>query len=85
MIGAILEAGIELLGDAGWESQYQLAYDLHLEAGECEYMAGNADPAEELFEELLVNGKSSLEKAKVYGLRSHLYTMQGRHEESIKA
>lgn len=76
-------AGLNLLGEERWESDYALTFDLHLSAAECEYLCGNFDRAEKSFEPLLARAKTALDKAKVYRLRSVQYENLSRYEDAL--
>jgi predicted ATPase len=64
-----LEAGLGLLGEAHWESDYELVFALHLEAAACQYLCGNFDQAEQQFATLILRARTALDKARVYNLR----------------
>lgn len=62
-------AGIALVADRRWHTDYELAFALHLEAAECSYLCGHFDEAEQRFEGLLKQAATTLDKASVYRLR----------------
>jgi predicted ATPase len=78
-----LEAGISLVGEARWESDYEFTFALHLEAAECQYLCGNFDEAEKIFELLLSHAKTRLDKAKVYRLRGVQYENMSRYADAL--
>ena len=78
-----LRAGLSLLTDARWESDYELAFALHLETAECFYLCGDYDEAEEMFELLLSRSKTNLDKARVYRLRSVQYENMSRYADAL--
>jgi transcriptional regulator with GAF, ATPase, and Fis domain/tetratricopeptide (TPR) repeat protein len=80
---AYFAAGAGLLGEHRWESDYELAFELHLAAAECRYLCGEFEAAERCFEWLLVKAKSALDKAKVYGLRSVQYENLSRYDDAL--
>ena len=49
-------AGMALLDERDWGSQYELMFSLWLERAECEFLTGNFDKAEQLIAELLQRG-----------------------------
>jgi predicted ATPase len=51
-----LTAGMDLLDEQDWDSQYELMFSLRLERAECEFLCGNFESAEQLIEELLERG-----------------------------
>jgi predicted ATPase/transcriptional regulator with GAF, ATPase, and Fis domain len=77
------KAGARLLGEERWESDYDLTFALHLEAAECQYLCGNFDEAELEFDALLERARTSLDKARVYGLRSVQYENLSRYEDAL--
>ena len=60
-----LAAGMALLDESDWGSQYELTFNLWLERAECEFLAGNFDEAERLIAELLQRGSSKVDQAAV--------------------
>ncbi|HSE97459.1 MAG TPA: GAF domain-containing protein, partial [Blastocatellia bacterium] len=76
-------AGIALLAEDRWGSHYDLIYSLHLEAGECEYLCGHFDKAEEGFELLIARASTSLDKARVYRLQSVQYENLSRYADAL--
>jgi predicted ATPase/transcriptional regulator with GAF, ATPase, and Fis domain len=77
------EAGSSLLSENHWESDYDLAFDLGLGAAECQYLCGDFDEAERRFESLLGRAKTSLDKARVYRLRSVQYENMSRYADAV--
>jgi predicted ATPase/GAF domain-containing protein len=75
--------GLELLPPDGWNREYQLAFDLHLEAAESQYLTGAFDSAERVFESVLDHAATPLEKAKVHAPRMVLYENLSRWPEAI--
>ncbi len=78
-----LRAGLGLVTEALWDSDYGLAFALHLEAAECQYLCGNFDEAEQQFALLLHRATTSLDKAKVYRLRSVQYENMSRYADAL--
>ncbi|HXU37698.1 MAG TPA: sigma 54-interacting transcriptional regulator [Blastocatellia bacterium] len=77
------EAGIALMNKARWESDYDLAFALNLEAGECQYLCGNFDEAEQRFKALLGRAKTNVDKAMVYRLRMVQYENTSRYADAL--
>ena len=46
-----------------WQTDYDLAFELHSEAFECEYLTANFERADQLFKALIANARSKLDKA----------------------
>jgi PAS domain S-box-containing protein len=78
-----LSAGLDLVGDELWSSDYDLAFALHLEAAECQYHCGNFAEAEQHFPLLLQRAASSLDRAKAYRLRSVQYENMSRYADAL--
>ncbi|MCP4136377.1 MAG: AAA family ATPase [bacterium] len=77
-------AGMILLDQRGWELDYELIYTLFLERAECEYLIGNFDYADSLFDRLLGKAARSVEKARVYDKKIVLNTNLGNHEKAVE-
>ena len=78
-----LKAGLSLLTEERWESDYALAFGLNVEAAECQYLCGNFEEAEQRFGLLLGRATSSLDKARVYRLRSVQYENMSRYGDAV--
>ena len=79
----LLLAGIELLDDAAWQREHELAFALHLEAAECRYLCGQFDAALAQSAQLLERAATSIERARVIRLRSVQLENMARYGESI--
>ena len=64
-----LAAGMALLDESDWGSQYELMFGLWLERAECEFLTGNFDKAEQLIAELLQRAASKVDQAAAYQLK----------------
>ena len=80
---AYLKAGLSLLREERWESDYSLAFELNIEAAECQYLCGNFDEAEQRFDLLRGRAMTSLDKARVYRLRSVQYENMSRYGDAL--
>ncbi|WP_333203470.1 MULTISPECIES: serine/threonine-protein kinase PknK [unclassified Microcoleus] len=78
-----LNVGLGLLVDDSWESQYELTFNLHLEAAETEYINTNYERSQQLSETSQKQAKTLLEKGKVYELRIQLEMSQNRRISAI--
>ena len=78
-----LTAGLSLVTEALWDSEYGLAFALHLEAAECQYLCGNFAEAEREFAVLLQRAATRLDKARVYRLRSVQYENMSRYADAL--
>lgn len=77
------QAGLGLLTEEHWESDYDLAFALHLEAAESQYLCGHFDATERQFELLLRHAATSLDQARVYRLRSLQYENMSRYADAL--
>ncbi|MEH2390106.1 MAG: AAA family ATPase [Nostoc sp.] len=74
---------MNLLAENAWIQQYEQTFTLFKEQAECEFLTGNLEPAEELFELLFLKAESHVEKANIYMLQIRLYQVVGRYEEAL--
>jgi len=79
-----LGTGLELLDDDAWSADYGLAYALHLEQMECQYLSRDFAEAERLFEIIIVKAASRIDKAKAYKTMLVLYTTSRPPKEAIE-
>ena len=68
-----------------WSTEYELAFALHLEAAECEYLCGSFEEAERDFDRLLTKARTKLDKAKIYSLKILQYEHTSRYADAIPA
>ena len=78
-----LAAGMALLAERDWASQYDLMFSLCLESAECEFLKGNFDTAEHLIRELLQRGRSKVDQAAVYHLKVQLHELKGEYPHAV--
>src|SRR5206468_3770473 len=57
--------GLKLLNAKEWKNDFELLKTLNLICAECEYILGNFDAAENLFQQLLTQINVPLEKARI--------------------
>src|SRR5690606_26174236 len=74
-----------LLPPDAWTAVYPLAFDLHRERVECEYLAGDPEAALAVFGPLLERARTAREKAELHGLRAVLETNRGDLHAAIAA
>ena len=79
-----LDIGTGLLDADSWERDYRLAFDLHFEKAECEYLNGNFDRANSIFDFLLTNATSRVDKARVYDKKIIIMTNMGKHRAGME-
>src|SRR6202007_2653342 len=78
-----LAAGMALLDERDWGSQYDLILILRLERAECEFLTGNFEKAEQLIEELLRRGASKVDQAAAYHLKAVLHTVKSENAQAV--
>ncbi|MEH2060244.1 MAG: AAA family ATPase [Nostoc sp.] len=74
---------MNLLAENAWIGQYKQTFTLFRELAECEFLTGNLEQAEELFELLLLKAESHLDESNIYMLQIRLYQVAGRYEEAL--
>ncbi|MEH1932333.1 MAG: AAA family ATPase [Nostoc sp.] len=74
---------MNLLAENAWIEQYEQTFTLFRERAECEFLTGNLEQAEELFELLLLKAGSHVDKSNIYILQIRLYQVAGRYEEAL--
>ena len=78
-----LAAGIALLDETYWASEYDLMFSLRLDAAACEYLTGEFDRAEQLIAELLQRGASRVDLAAVYYQKVLLHIVRSQHQQAV--
>ncbi|HEY9763787.1 MAG TPA: ATP-binding sensor histidine kinase [Trichocoleus sp.] len=81
---AYLQAGLKLLPHDCWESNYSLAFALHLELSQCACVTGQIELSEHLSDIALSQAKTKLEQAQVYSLRMLIYTDSNRISDVLE-
>jgi predicted ATPase/class 3 adenylate cyclase len=79
-----MSTGLKLLDVNAWRDCYDLAFHLHVNALECEYLIGAFDRADELLTLLLGKSRSSLDNAQIYLTKILLDTSEERYESAIR-
>ena len=79
----IFAAGMALLDERDWSSQYELTFSLRLERAECEFLSGNFEKAEQLIAELLQRAASKLDQAAVYHLKILSSTVKSENAQAV--
>jgi len=78
------KTGMELLGEDGWETQYDLILALHVGAAEAACLSGDFMTVEHVAETVIQNARKLLDKVKVYEIKIQAYIAQNRHREAIE-
>lgn len=79
-----LDAATAILSDPRLSEQHDLSFQVHLEAAECEYLRGQFERAEKLFEVLLGRARTESERLQVTTLRTILYSTMGRSADALR-
>ncbi len=78
-----LKVGLELLAEDSWESQYELALALHVEATEAEYLNTNFARSRYLSEIVLQRAATLLDTVKVYEILIQFYIAQNQMRSAL--
>lgn len=78
-----LTMGTHHLSEESWQKHYDLTLGLFRERSECEYLCGNFDEAESLFNQIQDKAHSDLEKGEIYSIQMVLYANQGKYAEAV--
>ncbi|MEA3106206.1 MAG: hypothetical protein QOI88_811 [Gammaproteobacteria bacterium] len=81
--GTYFSAGMALLDERDWGSQYELTFSMWLERAECELLSGNFETAEQLIMELLRRGASKVDQAAVHQLKVRLHVMKSELQQAL--
>ena len=80
---AYFSAGMALLDETDWSSQYKLTFTLWLERAECEFLSSNFEEAEQIIVELLQRGASKVDQAAAYHLKVLLHIVKAEHPQAV--
>ena len=78
-----LQVGIRLLGEKGWQTQYDLALALHVEAAEAAYLTGDFEQMERLAQIVRNQAKTVLDKAQVIEVKILALIAQTKLEQAV--
>lgn len=78
-----LGAGMKLLSEDAWQTDYRLTYTLYMELVQCQYLARNFDEAERLFQSIVANASGKVDKAGAYSTMIVLYTNTRPPEDAL--
>ena len=79
-----LAAGARLLAADAWRTDYELAYALHREMAEVEYLSSNYARSKELIDLVVANARSTLDRAQLYNILIVQYTLLARYRDAIE-
>ena len=78
----LAQAAALVAADA-WARDYDATLERYLGLAECEYLVGNFDSADQLFELMLGNARSNLDRARIYSLHMKVCQVGGGYDESL--
>jgi predicted ATPase/signal transduction histidine kinase len=78
-----IRGGITLLGEEGWALDYRLAYDLHFELAQLEYLLGARSRSQELVATLIAHARDAMDKAAAFEFLVDLDTTQGDNDKAV--
>ena len=78
-----LAAGMALLDERGWSTEYELTFGLWLERAECEFLIGDFDRAAQVIAELLQRATLKVDRAAVYVLNVSLCTARSETAQAV--
>ncbi|ABA22458.1 Serine/Threonine protein kinase and Signal Transduction Histidine Kinase (STHK) with GAF and PAS/PAC sensor [Trichormus variabilis ATCC 29413] len=78
-----LQLGIELLQTNCWQTQYELALNLHIAAVEVAYLNGDFEEMEKIAAMVLRSAQTILDKVKIYTIQIAAQTTQSQMLEAI--
>lgn len=79
-----LDSAKDLLPGDCWKTYYKLTFEIYAALSECESLNGQHDKAEVLFDQVLNNAQTKLEKLKVYYTHAALYLKIGNTSKSLQ-
>jgi predicted ATPase len=78
----LAQAAALVAADA-WTRYYDATLELYLGLAECEYLVGNFDLADQLFELMLGNARSDLDRARIYSLHMKVCQVGSGYDKSL--
>ncbi|MCG8615848.1 MAG: trifunctional serine/threonine-protein kinase/ATP-binding protein/SpoIIE family protein phosphatase, partial [Desulfobacterales bacterium] len=75
----------QLLGDAGWDANYDLMFNAQLSLAEVLYLSGDFQGAEDLYQILSDHAASAMDKVRVLSVQMVQYHLQGRLQDALNA
>lgn len=79
-----LSVGRQLLACDSWQTQYEIALDLHVLAAEAAYLSADFQQMEELANVVLHNARTLLDKVKVYEIKLSACTAQVKPKQAVE-
>lgn len=80
-----LATGCDLVGQDGWESHYELTYELTFQRAQCELISGQLGAAEARITALITRARTRSEQADVHRLKVVLHGTRGEFPQAVEA
>jgi len=80
----LFATGLGILGEEGWQKSRETTFALCFELADCAILSSNLEDAERRIEQMLVNGRSRVERAEALRLRVILQQMMGKTADAIQ-
>ncbi|WNG38027.1 AAA family ATPase [Archangium violaceum] len=80
-----LATGCDLVGQDGWESHYELTYELTFQRAQCELISGQLGAAEARITALITRARTRAEQADVHRLKVDLHGTRGEFPQAVEA
>jgi PAS domain S-box-containing protein len=80
---AYLSQAAALVAADSWTRYYDETLELYLSLSECEYLVGNFDSADQLFDLMLRNARSDLDRARIYSLHMKVCEVGSGYDKSL--
>jgi len=78
-----LALGFPLLGESAWDKHYSMAFELHKEQGECEFLSGHFAQSDQLLALALDKAHSKFDKTDIYVIKLAQLSGQGKYREAV--
>ncbi len=75
---------VSFLPSDSWTKQYDISYRLYLQLGETRFLTGDIEGAGRVFDTLLANARSNIERADIYSLMVALYTAIDKPDRALE-
>ncbi len=75
--------GIQLLGETAWDKHYEMAFELHKEQGECQFLCGKFNNSEQSLAIALEKARSKFDKANIYVIKLAQLSAQGQYYQAV--
>jgi len=77
-------AGLAVLSEDSWRTQYELTFTLSLERASCDYLSGHFEEAESRLADLMTRAATRIDRAAVAVIKMNLHTNQVRSDLAVE-